>query len=269
MEGLKISLVQAELKLRNVDYNFDLIEEEIKKAAKENPDAILLPEMWNTSFFPDDVEDLADVDGKRAQEFLSAISKDLHINIVGGSVSRKTDGKLFNTSYIYDREGRNLAAYDKAHLFSPSGEDDLFEKGESITTFELDGVKCGIATCYDIRFPEWIRMIALEGIEVLFVPAAWPEIRTTHWDTLNRARAIENQLFVVSVNSVGNTPSGKLGGFSAIYDPWGEYIVSPDSKAGIKTGELLREDLREIRQSINVFNDRRPDKYHIPNQMKT
>jgi len=265
---MKISLVQPELKLGNIEYNFELIEEEIRKAAKNNPDVIVLPEMWNTSFFPKNVEELADIDGKRAKNFLSTMSKELQINIVGGSVSRKTEENLFNTSYIYDREGNNVASYDKAHLFSPSGEDDLFEKGNSISTFDLDDMKCGIVTCYDIRFPEWVRMTVLEGIEVLFVPAAWPEKRTTHWDILSRARAIENQLFVVNVNSLGETPSGKLGGYSAIFDPWGEYIVSPNKTPGIQTGEIDRKDIETIRDSINVFNDRRPSNYTIPKHLK-
>jgi len=265
---MKVSLVQPELQLGNIEYNFDLIEQEMRKASENNPDVIVLPEMWNTSFFPKNVKELADKDGERAQTFLSTIAKELQTNIVGGSVSRKTEGKLFNTSYIYDRSGNNLGSYDKAHLFSPSGEDDLFEKGDSITTFYLDGVKCGIVTCYDIRFPEWVRMTVLEGIEVLFVPAAWPEKRTTHWDTLNRARAIENQLFVVNVNSVGETPSGKMGGYSALFDPWGEYVVTPNKEPGIQTGEINREDIKEIRKSINIFNDRRPSAYTIPKHLK-
>lgn len=258
---MKISIVQCALNFGDVDENFKLIEGKIRDAAKENPDVIVLPEMWNTSFIPENIRELRDLDAKRSKDILQKLSKELNVNIVGGSVSNERDGKLYNTSLIYNRNGELIGEYNKVHLFSPSGEHNIFEKGDKLVTFELDGVKCGVVICYDLRFVEWIRKYALKDIKVLFVPAAWPEIRNLHWDTLNRARAIENQMFVVNVNSLGESTSGKFGGHSAIIDPWGEYIIEPDDVEEIKNGEIDFSVIEDIRARINVFNDRREELY--------
>jgi len=239
-----------------VEINFDTVEKKIRKASESNPDVIVLPEMWNTSFFPENVKELADKNSENSKKLLSKLSKELNVNIVGGSVSNIRDEKLYNTAYIYDRNGKEIASYDKVHLFSPSGEGEVFEKGDKLVTFELDGIKCGIIICYDVRFLEWVRKYALEDIQVLFNPAAWPAKRATHWDTLNRARAIENQMFVVCVNSIGD-----FGGHSAIIDPWGEYLVEPFEEDEIKSAELDFSVIKDIRESINVFRDRRPELY--------
>jgi len=258
---MKISLVQPNLILGDVDKNYKMIEEKIREASKENSDVIVLPEMWNTSFFPKNVKELADKNGESTKKLLSDLSKELNVNIVGGSVANLVGDDLYNTAYVFDRKGDEVASYNKVHLFSPSGEHNVFKAGEKLCIFHLDGVKCGLSICYDVRFVEWIRKNALEDIEIFFLPAAWPNKRTLHWDTLNRARAIENQMFVVCTNSVGTAGDMKLAGHSSIIDPWGEYIVVPDNKEGIKTGEVDFSVIKGIRDSINVFRDRRKELY--------
>lgn len=253
---MKVSLIQCELKMGDVKKNFEIIEEKIRNAMLDNPDVIVLPEMWNTSFFPSNVIDICDRDGEKSRKLLSKLAEELNVNIIGGSVCNLLNGELYNTAYVYNRDGKEIANYNKAHLFSPSGEDNIFQKGDKLVTFEIDGIKCGIVICYDIRFLEWIRKYALEDIKILFNSAAWPAKRSVHWDVLNRARAIENQMFVVCVNSVGD-----FGGHSAIIDPWGEYIIEPYESNETKTGELDLTIINDIRDSINVFRDRRPELY--------
>ena len=253
---MKVSLIQCELKMGDVKKNFEIIEEKIRNAMLDNPDVIVLPEMWNTSFFPSNVKDICDKDGEKSRKLLSKLAEELNVNIIGGSVSNLLNGELYNTAYVYNRDGKEIANYNKTHLFSPSGEDNIFQKGDELVTFEIDGIKCGIVICYDIRFLEWIRKYALEDIKILFNSAAWPAKRSVHWDVLNRARAIENQMFVVCVNSVGD-----FGGHSAIIDPWGEYIIEPYESNETKTGELDLTIINDIRDSINVFRDRRPELY--------
>lgn len=262
---MKVAIIQTALVQSQVAKNFEIIGQELEKAVLENPDVIVLPELWNTSFLPSDVREQADINGEKARGFLSSFAEKHEVNIVGGSVTNLRDEMLFNTVYVYDRQGKEIAAYDKAHLFSPAGENDYFTPGEKSVTFTLDGVTCGVVTCYDLRFPEWVRELALAKAQVIFVPAAWPAKRNLHWDTLNRARAIENQLFVVPCNSIGlvNDSEETYGGHSAIIDPWGEYIVEPDSEPGIKVGEIDLQVIEGIRSSINVFNDRRPEIYDI------
>ncbi|MEY8371473.1 carbon-nitrogen family hydrolase [Aerococcaceae bacterium 50-4] len=262
---MKIAIVQPALQQSQVQENFQMIQALMEEAAFNQPDVIVLPELWNTSFLPTDVKDHADHDGKVSRQFLSQFAKEYQVNVVGGSVANIRGNDLFNTAYVYDRKGQEIAAYDKAHLFSPAKEHTYFKAGETSVTFELDGVKCGIVTCYDLRFPEWVRALALADAQIIFAPAAWPEIRNLHWDTLGRARAIENQFFLVSANSRGpiNDEGALYGGHSAIIDPWGEYVVTPDLEVGIKYGNIDLSVIEGIRNSINVFNDRRPEIYDL------
>ncbi len=260
---MKVAIVQPALIQSQVDENFRIIEAALNEALAKNPDVILLPELWNTSFLPVDVREQADPDGKRTRAFMAEFARENQVNLVGGSVANVRDQELFNTVYVYDRKGQEIAAYDKAHLFSPAGENQYFKAGTKRVTFELDGITCGVVTCYDIRFPEWVRGLALADAQIIFAPAAWPASRNVHWNTLNRARAIENQLFIVASNSVGlaNEKGDLYGGHSAIIDPWGEYVVAPDDKPGIKYGTIDLSVIEGIRDSINVFNDRRPRIY--------
>ena len=132
----------------------------------------------------------------------------------------------------------------------------------------LDGIKCGVIICYDLRFPELSRQLALNGVSILFVVAAWPVERLQHWDTLLRARAIENQFFVAAANGISprKGESLHLGGGSAIYDPWGS-LLAQGSTDNLK-GEILQANLQpgviaQIRSQINIFQDRRPDVYTL------
>ena len=256
---MKIALGQVAPVKGEVDNNYKLIEDTIRKSKDQNADVVVLPEAWNTFYYPKNIEELADINGERSKEFLSNLSKRLDINIVGGSVAVKEDGKIYNRNYNYDRNGNLLSEYDKIHLFSPAGEDKLFASGNKYATFKMDGVKCAVVLCYDVRFVEWTRKFALDGIEILFVCASWATSRLNHWEALNRARAIENQIFVVGVNSTRYKDDS--GGHSMIRDPLGDYIVEPYETTGIKTAEINIEQVKDVREQMNIYNDRRADLY--------
>ena len=254
---MKISVVQMDMKLGAPEENLVHAEEMIRRAAENKPDVIVLPETWNTGFFPaDHLAELSDQDGVKTKALCGDLAKELGINIVAGSVSNVKGGKVYNTAYVFDRAGSCIAEYDKIHGFSPSGEDVIYQGGNHRQTFTLDGHKCGIIICYDVRFPELTRNLALDGIEILFVPAQWPNIRTFHWVTLTTTRAIENQMFVVSCNSVGRAGNTVCGGNSRIFDPWGETIASAGISENIMTGEIDFSVIEKIRHDINVFRDR-------------
>ena len=260
---MKISCIQMDMRLGEADWNFAHAEELIRAASAEHPDVIVLPETWNTGFFPKDLAPCADRDGARTKRVFSALAKELNVNIVCGSVAnRKADG-FYNTAYVFDRSGGIAAEYDKTHLFTPSGEHEYFRSGSHTCRFELEGKKCGLIICYDIRFPELTRTMTLEGVDLLFVVAQWPEKRTMHLETLARARAIENQMFLALCNSVGTAGETRCGGHSAIIDPWGEYLARTGNAEAVITGELDFSIIEGIRSSINVFRDRRPELYHI------
>ncbi len=260
---MKISVIAPKLTLGDIEGNHKIVEQHILEAGEAGADAILLPELWNTSYYPKNAKELADVEGERTIPFLSKLAKKVDANIIGGSVANLIDGELFNTTFVVDRSGEHIASYNKVHLFSPLGEDEVFNSGNEMTVFEIDGIKCGVANCYDLRFTEWIRMYALAGVEIFFLPAAWPNLRDMHWDTLNRARAIENQMFLACTNLVGVSGDSIFGGRAAIIDPWGEYVVTPDATPGVKTGEIDLSIIKDIRDRINVFRDRKPELYDV------
>lgn len=261
---MKVSLIQMDMKFSDPDFNYEKAEIMIRQASKENPDVICLPETWNTGFFPkENLYELSDKDGEKTKGLMSRLAKELNVNIVAGSVANYKNGKTHNTSFIFNRNGDCVGEYDKTHLFTPMNEDDYFAFGTNVITFELDGVKCGIVICYDIRFLELIRTISLKGIEVLFVVAQWPVPRVKHWETLNLTRAIENQMFVVCTNSCGTAGETKYAGHSAIIDPWGEYVGRASFEETILTGEIDLKIIKNIRSSINVYRDRRPELYNL------
>ncbi|MDE7220359.1 MAG: carbon-nitrogen family hydrolase [Oscillospiraceae bacterium] len=261
---MKISCIQMDMRLGEPDCNFAHAEELVRAAVRaERPDVVVLPETWNTGFFPKNLSACADRDGERTKAVFSAMAKELNVNIVCGSVANKKADGFYNTAYVFDRTGGVIAEYDKTHLFTPSGEHEHFRSGTHACRFELDGKKCGLIICYDIRFPELTRTMTLEGVDLLFVVAQWPEKRTMHLETLARARAIENQMFLALCNSVGAAGETRCGGHSAIIDPWGEYLARAWDGEETITGEADFSVIEGIRSSINVFRDRRPELYAV------
>lgn len=259
---MKISILQMPVAFARPDVNIKTLRRMVSTAMRENPDVLVLPELWRLGFYPRPIAVHADEDGAESRGVLAELAQKNHVNIVGGTVANRRGDKVYNTCYVFDRTGSEIASYDKAHLFSPSGEKDDFAAGDHMTTFRLDGVLCGIAVCYDVRFPEFIRKLALEGIAGLFLPAAWPASRLSHWQMLTRTRAIENEFYVIAANEAGTDEKGNyLAGHSAIIDPWGEAIAEAGENEAILTARLRPGFRQHIRETINVFNDRRPELY--------
>lgn len=259
---MKVSCIQMNVRAGDPAVNFAQAERLIKKAARRKPDVILLPELWNTGFAPGKIDPaLADADGARTKAFCGELAKQFDINIVAGSVLSLRNGALYNTAYVFDRTGACIAEYDKTHLFSPSGEGEAYAAGDRLVTFPLDGVTCGILICYDLRFAELVRILALSGAKVLFIPAQWRKVATEQMLTLLRARAIENQQFTVLCNGCGTAYGAEFGGSSAIVDPLGKVLAKAGHREKIITAELHFEDQERIRRELSVFLDRRPDLY--------
>ena len=259
---MKVTCLQMDMKLGCPDENFAKAEQMIRQAMSEQPDVLVLPETWNTGFFPkENLPSLCDRDGQRVKAEIGALAKEYRVNIVAGSVSNLREGKVYNTAMVFDRTGQCIASYDKTHLFTPMGEDDYFTPGDHLCRFELDGVQCGIIICYDVRFPELTRSLTVPGLDVLFVVSQWPKVRTFHLRTLTTARAIENQMFVVCCNSCGTAGETVYGGNSAIIDPWGELLAAAGEQEQQLTAQCALETLTQIRNTIPVFRDRRPALY--------
>lgn len=242
---MKISIAQFKSELGAVNKNFATAERLIELA--KNSDVIILPELWSTGYYPTPVENFADKDGKRTSEFICAAARKFSVNIIGGSVIVSSGEEIFNRCIVANRRGEIVATYDKTHLFSFAQENKVFRAGNKISTVELDGVRCGLAICYDLRFPEFIRKIALAGAEIIFIPAAWSLKRLTPRQILTKARAIENQVFVVFANS-----SGK----SEIVNPRGEVIAESGRGEEILTTEIDLRERADVISAMNLLADR-------------
>jgi omega-amidase len=260
---MRVSAVQMSMRQRDRDYNFTHAEELIRKAAEGKPDVILLPETWETGFCPEYAEELCDNAGERLKALFSPLARELNVNIVAGSISDRRGGNLYNTSYIFGRSGKVAASYDKTHLFTYMGENLYYRAGRNLVTFELDGVMCATIICYDLRFPELTRTLALSGIDVLFIVAQWPEARIDILRLLSRARAAENQCFAALCNSCGTAGRTVFGGCSALIDPMGRVAAEAGTGEEIISADFDLGKLISVRNSINVFKDRRPCLYKL------
>ena len=237
---MRISILQFKPELGEVAKNFNTVAKMIEIA--KDSDVIILPELWSTGYYPTPLKDFADINGKNTKNFICELAKKFNVNIVAGSVIVEEEGKIFNRCITADRNGKVVGSYDKTHLFSFADEGKVFTAGENFTTVELDGVKCGIIICYDLRFPEFVRKLALMGIEILFCLAAWSLKRLTPRQILTKARAIENQIFVVFANS-----SGK----SEIINPLGEVIAETGTSKEILTTDINLTERQNIISEMN------------------
>nr|WP_255570416.1 carbon-nitrogen family hydrolase [Cohnella sp. CFH 77786] len=261
---MRLALIQMNIEAGNPEDNFARMQRWMTDAVSRDPkpDVLVLPEMWNTGYALDRIGELADPSGERTKAFFSAFCREHQVNVLAGSVAEKrAEGGVTNTIHAFGRDGREIAEYSKIHLFQLMDEHLHLRAGERPGRFELEGVPAGAMICYDIRFPELARRLALEGAKILFVPAEWPHPRLHHWRTLLQARAIENQMFVVSCNTVGMSGGTSFFGHSMVIDPWGEVLAEAGEEETVLEAEIDMALVDDVRGRIPVFADRRPHLY--------
>ncbi len=258
MNSIQAAAIQFNVKQGDVDANLAYVREALPRVAGQGANLAVLPEMWSSGFSYRDLNRLALRTAGIVEELL-ALSRELKLVIVG-SMPEPNGDKVFNTVYVADN-GTLAGVYRKIHLFSLLGEERAFSGGDSWLLAETSIGKVGVIICYDLRFPELSRRLAVEGARVICVPAQWPKPRQEHWRTLLRARAIENQLFVVACNACG--PIGKLDffGMSMIIDPKGELLAETGESEGEIVAPLDMQAMDAWRAQIPCFNDRKPGSY--------
>lgn len=259
----RIALIQCDIALGEPGVNRVKLELAMERAASadEKPDVILLPELWNTGYALTEIREIADPEGRENRDWLSAFARRHGIHVVGGSIAEIRDGQVYNSMPVFNRSGEEVAAYSKIHLFRLMEEEKYLQPGERSVMFELDGLQAGAAICYDIRFPELARSLALRGAKVLFVAAEWPQPRLNHWRTLLAARAIENQMYVIACNRTGKSGGDEFFGHSLILDPWGEIVAEGGEGEEIVSASIDLTLVDQVRRRIPVFADRRPQNY--------
>jgi len=251
-----------------------------RAAASDGARLIVLPEKWTAMGSDEDLRAAAQPLEGAAIEWARALARELQLDLIAGSIVEQVEGqeKLANTSVHADPEGELRAVYRKLHMFDVEvggrayRESDLEEPGDEIVCSQAaDGTELGLSICYDLRFPELYRILAVRGARVIVVPAAFTLATTRdHWETLLRARAIENQAFVVAANQVGAHPGGhRSGGRSMIVDPWGLVLAqAPDGEA-YAIAELDLERQAQVRAQLPSLANRRPEAYRWPQEVST
>ena len=224
--------------------------------AQAGADLVVLPELWPQGGFAyDRWEEQAEPTAGPSLQALSAAAADLGAMVhMGSFVERDETGRMFNTSVLLGADGGVLAAYRKIHLFGfGEGEPKLMTPGSEIVVH--DGL--GIATCYDLRFPELFRGLLDGGALALVMASAWPAKRIAHWRLLAQARAVENQMYVVACNTAGTHAGVAMGGNSMVVDPWGVVLAEAGDDEEVLKVDIDLSSVPATRSSFPVLADRR------------
>ncbi len=253
--------------------NLNRAETMISEASQRGSDMAVLPEMFNcpyeNSCFPQYAEE-----GEHGEtfKFISDLAKQNHIYIVAGSIPERDDGQIYNTSFVFDSNGNFIAKHRKMHLFDIEiqgeitfRESDTLSAGNTITVAEAGYCKIGLAICYDIRFPEMMRLMALQGAGLLVLPAAFNTVTgPDHWELLMRTRAVDNQIYVAAASPARNeNASYKAYGHSMIVDPWGNVLSKAGAEEEIIISKIDLTIVDRVRKKLPLYKHRRTDVYNI------
>lgn len=221
-------------------------------------DLIVLPELWNIGFMSFDryVSEAEDKNGPTLAA-LRDLAKEVGAYLHTGSFVEKDEDRYYNSSYLLSPQGEILANYRKIHLYGyQSRESQILSRGDKIVVAQTPLGKLGLATCYDLRFPELFRRMIDQGAEVFLICSAWPYPRLEHWLMLNRIRAIENQCFLISANSVGPNEGGVFVGHSMMVSPWGVILTSGMDDEVILRADLDLKEVKDARDRYPALADR-------------
>lgn len=269
---MKLALAQCRIEPAAVAANLDRACERIRAAGADGADLVVLPELFAVGYFSFDAyaRVAEGLDGP-ILERIASVASDAGVAVLAGSIvedlaetnacsgtAPPAGAGLANTAVLFDADGNRRAVYRKRHLFGyESRETELLTPGQSQGIAEIGDFTVGITTCYDLRFPEQYRHLVEQGVTLVLVPSAWPYPRLEHWQTLPRARAIENLAYVAVANGSGTFEDATLLGRSAVYDPWGTRIAAAGEDATVLTASVEPKTVGAVRESFPALSDRR------------
>ena len=255
MKKFKVAAIQTKPICGKLEQNRRSAANLIKQAAKKGAQIICLPELFDTGYDLPWIRSNAGTNTKETKDLLKELSKELKVMIVAG-IANLREGQIYNSLYTFAPPGQTVGRYDKNFLFraSPQEEHKYFKEVDEIEIIDTPFGKLGFAICNDLRYPSLFEQQALEGVKVIFISAAWGKGRHNHWVTLLKARAIENQIYIVAANQTGEVGGIKLAGHSAIVDYNGDVIVEKKSGEGIIVSEIDYLKLKEKRRELPTFN---------------
>jgi predicted amidohydrolase len=268
---MKVALAQIRVEPAAVDANRQRAVEAIERAAADGADLVVLPELFTVGYFAFDAyaRSAEGLGGETLSE-LASLAADHDVAVLAGSIVEDlersarqgrevpADSGLANTAAFIDRDGTQRAVYRKHHLFGYGSEEtDRLVPGDALPTVEFEGFTVGVTTCYDLRFPELYRELLDAGVTMTLVPSAWPYPRVEHWRVLPRARAVENHMYVLAGNGVGEFETSTLLGRSTVYDPWGTPVASASDEPALVTATVEPETVATVREEFPTLTDRR------------
>ncbi|WP_157976095.1 nitrilase-related carbon-nitrogen hydrolase [Lewinella sp. IMCC34191] len=260
---LNLATYQFEAKLGAVAQNMRRIEEILSELTPGEIDLIAFPEMCDTGYAMELIAERAVTWGGSHLRSIKALAKEKGTAVLLGLSEREND-RVHNAVAVISKTGELVYKYRKTHLvtIAPIHEERTITPGDELGYFELDGIPYGVMTCYELRFPEIARALTLRGIRVLVVPTAWPLVRVDHLMTLVRARAIENQVFVVLASRVGTDAGTTFSGRSLIVDPNGNFLAEgSETTEGLLRATVDLMDIKQARDTIRALRERRPELY--------
>ena len=270
----RIRIASLQLKVYKDKYeNIEKLAELVADGAADGADIISLPEMWNCPYKTENFPRYAEPERDDSWLALSTIARKNAKYIVGGSIPELgDDGRVYNTCYVFDREGRQIGKHRKVHLFDiyAHGEQ-VFRESETLTggdrfdTFETEWCRMAVNICFDIRFPESSRIPAVNGAKVIFNPASFNMTTgPAHWETAFRQRAVENQVYMIGTAAAHDPEAGYAGyGHSIITDPWGRVLMQMDGEEGSRITEIDTAYVDEVRNKLPLLDARRTDVYDL------
>jgi len=253
--------IQFNIRIGEIDANLAKACAALRRAAARGAKLAVLPEMWSCGYDYRNLAKLAE-ETPRVLTQVQQHCRELDLVCIG-SLPEWQDSTIYNTAYVIDR-GELVASYRKLHLFSTMQEDRYLGAGHQTLVADTSVGKLGLAICYDLRFPELFRKLALAGAEIICLPAEWPKPRQEHWQTLLRARAIENQLFIVAANCCGIQGKLDFFGLSQLISPLGTVLDRAEETDTELVADFDFAEMEKYRSQISILSDRRADIYGTP-----
>ena len=244
----------------------------IDKVMTEKPDLITLGEMFQCPYITENFPLYAEEEGGEIWQKLSQLAASHQVYLSAGSVPELAGDKVYNTAYVFDRQGRQIAKHRKVHLFDIDveggqsfRESDTLSAGDSVTVFDTEFGKVGLCICFDFRFPELGRLMALKGAKLILVPAAFNMTTgPAHWEVMFRSQALNNQCFVAGTSPARDEDFSYVAwGHSLVVSPWGDIIKEADEKEGFQIPEIDLSETDRIRGQLPLLSARRTDVYRL------
>jgi predicted amidohydrolase len=262
MHAVNAGIWQFDIRLGDIPGNLSTVREGIDRLSRAGADLAVLPEMFSCGF---DYARLCEHAARTPEvlDELSRIARENSLDIVG-SLPEKEGDSVYNSLYAIAASGEIAGRYRKIHLFPPIEEDRHFRPGRHPVVLPTRAGLLGLMVCFDLRFPELSRVLALNGAQILIISAQWPAARISHWEGLLRARAIENQVFAIGVNRLGKEDGLSFNGRSQVVSPAGEVLCTAEAPEQMALARLDLSEIEKSREPFNCLNQRVPSAYPFP-----